>query len=127
MKRVTEWSGEHSTVRAATMKDKTMACPECNGTGTAIYYAETDRDDYSVTVKRFEDICHTCHGSGVRTVTNGDRIRAMSDEELAESGLVPCPYNDDGFGECKYGWHDREQTCEECIAEWLKQPAENKV
>jgi hypothetical protein len=57
--------------------------------------------------------------------TNADRIRAMSDEELAASHLIiPCFYDDDGYGECKYGWHDRKQTCEECKLEWLKQPAE---
>lgn len=56
--------------------------------------------------------------------TNADRIRAMSDEELAASHLIiPCFYDDDGYGECKYGWHDRKQTCEECKLEWLKQPA----
>lgn len=50
-----------------------------------------------------------------------DRIRAMTDKELAESPFIPCPYNDDGYGECKYGWHDREQTCEECKLEWLEE------
>jgi hypothetical protein len=57
--------------------------------------------------------------------SNADRIRAMSDEELAASHLIiPCFYDDDGYGECKFGWHERKQTCEECKLEWLKQPAE---
>ena len=47
----------------------------------------------------------------------------MSDEKLATSNYIPCPYADDGYGECKYGWHERKQTCEECKLEWLKQPA----
>ena len=55
--------------------------------------------------------------------TNADRIRAMSDEELAASVYIPCPYDDGGYGECKYGWHKREQSCEECKLEWLQQPA----
>ena len=60
-------------------------------------------------------------------VTNADRIRAMSDEELAASPLIiPCFYDDDGYGECKFGWHNRTQTCEECKLEWLKQPAEGE-
>ena len=60
----------------------------------------------------------------VPVVSNADRIRAMSDEELAASNYIPCPYDDDGYGECKYGWHKQEQTCEECKLEWLKQSAE---
>lgn len=47
-----------------------------------------------------------------RTITNGDRIRAMSDEELAEF-LDFCPYNG-----CE------EADCIKCISNWLKQPAE---
>lgn len=62
-----------------------------------------------------------------RATTNADRIRAMSDEELAASNYIPCPYADDCCGECKYGWHEQAQTCEECKLEWLKQPAEDKT
>ena len=58
-------------------------------------------------------------------MTNADRIRAMSDEELAASCLLPCPYIEDPYGECKFGWHTPEQTCAECILEWLKQPAKD--
>lgn len=53
-----------------------------------------------------------------------DKIRAMTDEELSKSPYIPCPYDDYGFGECKYGWHTREQTCEECKLEWLQQDCE---
>lgn len=81
--------------------------------------------------------CHTCKVScfdgepmGLpsnfkrksQPMTNADRIRGMTDEELAASDYIPCPYDNDDYGECKYGWHDREQTCEECKLEWLKQP-----
>ena len=52
--------------------------------------------------------------------TNADRIRSMTDEELAYSNYIPCPYNDDSCGECKFGWHERKQTCEECKLEWLR-------
>ena len=60
-----------------------MICPECKGKGEVKYYRETDRDEYSVTVKGVVDVCHTCHGSGVKPPTNADHIRSMSDEELA--------------------------------------------
>ena len=54
-----------------------------------------------------------------RKMTNGDRIRALSDEELAE--LFPkCPpgrrdatWSCDGFANCPACWLD-----------WLKSPAE---
>lgn len=46
-------------------------------------------------------------------LTNGDRVRAMSDEELAEWNNF-CPYPTD---ECTL------KGCTNCIREWLKQPA----
>lgn len=50
-------------------------------------------------------------------LTNADRIRAMSDEELVELlNHGCCPYIE---GECTMMW------CEECISEWLKQPAKD--
>lgn len=50
-------------------------------------------------------------------LTNGDRIRAMSDEELASFLNVagcPCPAKD-----CR-------PTCEVCISEWIKQPVKEE-
>lgn len=55
--------------------------------------------------------------------TNADRIRAMSDEELAKK--IPCPYIKNEYDECKFGWHERTQTCEECALEWLRKTASN--
>lgn len=52
--------------------------------------------------------------------TNADRIRSMSDEELAaalmcqnEMGMddIPCDHSDD-------------KNCCQCLLEWLRQPAE---
>lgn len=56
------------------------------------------------------------------TPSKADHIRSMTDEELAKFPFLECPYIAEPYGECKYGWHDREQTCEECMLEWLKQP-----
>ena len=53
--------------------------------------------------------------------TNADRIRAMSDEELAK--FIPnWSYTD----ACKCGEHyvDCNNECEKCVADWLQQPAE---
>ena len=49
--------------------------------------------------------------------TNADRIRAMSDEELAEF-ITSCGCPD----------HARscQRSCEQCNLEWLKQPAEEE-
>ena len=101
-----------------------MICPECHGKGETIYYVETDRDENSVTVEQRRGICRTCNGSGAKPLTNADRIRAMSDAELAEiiseniltgacndfsdiPGKNPCPHN-----------------CKECVLEWLQQEDE---
>ena len=60
-----------------------MVCSECNGTGKTVYFVEVDRDENSVTFEKKEGICRTCNGSGEKPMTNGDKIRAASDEELA--------------------------------------------
>ena len=56
--------------------------------------------------------------TGFEQMTNGDRIRAMSDEELAKF-LDDC--NSHG---CVCPARDCRATCYECIVDLLKQPAE---
>lgn len=53
-------------------------------------------------------------------MTNADRIRAMSDEELAEfipnwSYTKACKCDEETFVGC-------DNECEKCVAEWLQQP-----
>lgn len=55
-----------------------------------------------------------------KVITNADRIRNMSDDELAE--LIPCPYMKDLYDECVHGWHDYD--CSKCKLEWLQSEAE---
>ena len=89
------------------MKTKKLVnCPQCGGFGFTSTPVSTD---YEITVCRTKT-CELCHGAGVIEVpmTNADRIRAMSDEELAK--LLCCT-----------GWRMIEQK--ECL-EWLQQPAE---
>ena len=61
-----------------------------------------------------------CHYKGEcghkAPLTNADRIRAMSDEELVN--VVPCPLGFSMF-RCPI-----ERQCGPCKREWLKQPAE---
>ena len=50
--------------------------------------------------------------------TNADRIRAMSDEELADF-ISACGCHDHAI-DCK-------ASCKDCTLEWLKQPAEGET
>lgn len=60
-----------------------------------------------------------------KQMTNGDRIRAMSDEELEASiisvHLGYCPWCNRN---CEY---NGEHGCDTCISNWLKQPAEENA
>lgn len=49
--------------------------------------------------------------------TNADRIRSMSDEELAE--IIACPKVLFDRMDC----FDDSRDCEDCIYEWLRKPA----
>ena len=50
-----------------------------------------------------------------KPITNADRIRSMSDEQLANFVHEGCPYIEE---ECTMN------GCVKCILEWLQQPAE---
>ena len=93
------------------MKTKKLVCYNCGGHGfiTATY----ENGQTSA-------ICPVCGGIGTHEIqmTNADRIRAMSDEELAN--IVECPYGNPYFDEhlpCKGSCHD-------CLLIWLQMPAE---
>ena len=75
---------------------------------------------------QFSNIGTAQYGQGdqKRIVTNADKLRAMSDEELAEwLATVPMSYEDVCPNpipkECNGG--DRE-TCIQCWLDWLKKP-----
>lgn len=83
--------------------------------------------------EKAEDRCYSypnCdHCGAYRAYTNADRIRAMSDEELAAliyNGISsdPCDYCENS-GYCD-GAPCKGKASEEIIAEWLKQPAEEE-
>lgn len=94
-----------------------MICPECHGRGVAKYWVEVDIDENSATLQARECICKQCNGSGEKSKTNADRIRAMSDEELVrfieETQIAGCPTP---ARRCR-------ASCKECILKWLQQPA----
>ena len=93
---------------------KEVICPVCEGHGFSVVLSE-----YSIS----SHACDNCNGSGLIEVpmTNADRIRAMSDEELAEilgeyMHCAGCPLR----GDC----NPEELPCENVLLEWLKQPVE---
>lgn len=59
-----------------------------------------------------------------RVVTNADRLRGMTDEELAKwlykHDFCITPFNSDAQNWC-------EGDCETCIDSWLKSPVEEKA
>ena len=87
----------------------------CRGCGASIVWIKTKSGKWMS--------LRQCNKKSYIT-TNADRIRAMSDEELAE--FIP---NWSYTNACKAGEHDYigcDYQCEKCAAEWLKQPYTGK-
>jgi len=61
-------------------------------------------------------------------MTNGSRIRQMTDEDLAF--VLMCPY-DGNAEQCEclgeFSSQSDVKTCIECIKDWLKQPVEEET
>ena len=93
------------------MKTKKLVCYNCGGHGFITSTYENGQTSA---------ICPVCGGIGTYEIqmTNADRIRAMSDEELVS--VVPCPLGFSMF-RCPI-----ERQCGPCKREWLKQPAEKE-
>ena len=107
-----------------------MICPECNGKGKTTYFVEVDRDENSVTVKKREGICRMCNGSGKQPMTNGDRIRAMSDEKIADwLARTQIANVAEALKIAKIPWEQsqklKDEVAKDCL-EWLKQPVEDE-
>jgi hypothetical protein len=116
-----------------------MVCTECNGTGETAYFVEVDRDENYVTIEKRKGICRTCNGSGTQPMTNADRIRAMSDDDLAEfimlspeMEFVVCECCEVFRGHGAYtpcgtenGWCTAELRCS-AFKKWLQQPVEDE-
>lgn len=60
-----------------------------------------------------------CPEYEAKPMTNADRIRAMTDEELA--AVIMCPYDCDSDMCLLNG------TCLDCCVKWLKQPVKEDV
>ena len=66
---------------------------------------------------KVEECNHTDCPYRTEPITNADRIRAMSDEELAEVLAF-------GLGCLLKAPHCMDTDCRPCYLKWLKQPAE---
>ena len=104
------------------MMNITKRCPYCTGEGL-VYSAGVDGNSaWSKTTT-----CPHCNGRGLLEVpmTNADRIRAMSDEELGKIFTTAvadeCPPKMDwDCAKDEFGW----DACDACWCKWLQQPAE---
>ena len=71
------------------------------------------REALDMAVKALEDVTD----KNVGKMTNADRIRSMSDEELAE-------FLDENAEYCHVGLCKDGETCRICCLRWLQMPAE---
>ena len=96
---------------------KEVPCMDCDGKGFIAKFSE-----YSMWSER----CPNCGGTGIVKVpmTNADRIRAMSDEELAKflCNFRSCDSSKHPCNGCKAEPHCH--TGHNGMIDWLQQPAE---
>lgn len=96
---------------------KLDVCKKCWGTGHV--HGGDDNSTWSKT-------CEECHGIGFIRVpmTNADRIRAMSDEELVKYFWDIGVW--DSFEDGKFCDNNcnAEHNCDLCRLKWLQQPCE---
>ena len=98
---------------------KKISCPNCDGHGFI-----TKWSDYSICSER----CNECNGTGEVEVpfTIGDRIRSMSDEEIAAwlaNNAVDTPCEIICGNECRAFNKQKktsEEACDDIVKEWLK-------
>ena len=95
------------------------SCPYCGGHGYINQF-----EDIEGGCRAWSKTCIACNGTGTILCqeTNADRIRKMSDEELAKFIATPCQCDvrpkRDGFRECG------NDLCLQYLLKWLRQLAE---
>ena len=96
-------------------------CPECGGCGWVREFKFVEG------TYRLRDVeCTTCNRTGFVLSTNADRIRAMSDEELAEfiSRIEIGDFGPQVYGKTFCDMCKGQYECDDCRLWWLQQPAE---
>ena len=81
--------------------------------------------DMAISALRQQDVADKDVGKN-EPLTNAQKIRAMSDEELAGFLMKLMHNNIQCFGEGMFPYHPcpQEQNCKQCGIDWLQQPAE---
>ena len=99
--------------------------------GTRIFLAfrKKEAKEHLSTSDKDNDVVMEFINSKKKQKTNYDRIREMSEEELAEFLLkVNCSYSEPcmmGFGDCKYeDYPNHDKGCKDCFLEWLQKESE---
>lgn len=107
----------------------TRPCPMCGGRVIVAHrnqswWIRCDDDPFHIKYKPYEDPYSAIRAFNAQT--NADRIRSMSDEELAAWILREPTVG--YFAVCPPGTKDGEDCptspCEQCWLDWLKSPAE---
>ena len=111
------------------MKTDGKKCPKCGSTNTHDHWYNPD--DHGLMIYH-NWRCHDCGwDDSKKPMTNADKIRAMSDEELAELLDMKddctciehyCP----AYTDCRRNKDWRHTTCQQTILDWLKQEATNE-
>ena len=108
----------------------TAACQHCanNPFATDVWTNKTVTV-YHVEAKLFGDgldVCPVCGKPSTigKPPTNADRIRAMSDEELAEF-ITPVKCVDCHLLDCGVGEIGNHKTCPERVLDWLREECHN--
>ena len=98
------------------------SCPYCGGHRYINQFENIEGE-----CRAWSKTCIACNGTGTILCqeTNADRIRKMSDEELAKFIATPCQCEvrpkRDGFRECG------NDLCLQYLLKWLQQPAEEDI
>lgn len=81
--------------------------------------------DMAISALRQQDVADKDVGKN-EPLTNAQKIRAMSDEELAGFLMKLMHNNIQCFGEGMFPYHPcpQEQNCKQCGIDWLQMPAE---
>lgn len=84
-----------------------------------------DAIDMAISALRQQDATDKDVGKN-EPLTNAQKIRSMSDEELAGFLMKLMHNNIQCFGEGMFPYHPcpQEQNCKQCGIDWLQQPAE---
>lgn len=101
-------------------------CPYCGGHGYINQF-----EDVEGGCRAWANECIACKGTGAILVpeTNADRIRRMSDEELAEfiSRIEIGDFGPQVYGKTFCDMCKGQYECDDCRLWWLQQPAEEDI